>query len=82
MNTLYIPRPLHLDIHQDHIRSDHGMSVEETTCLQRRPKRLIAPNDPILTLPAADRIRYHNVTHIPHEKWCKNCVEGRMTKDH
>ena len=57
------------------------MSVEELTCLQMRPKRLIAPNDPVPTLPDAGRIGYHNVTHIPHVKWCNHCVEGRMTKD-
>ena len=81
-HIIYFPRPLHSDIQLGHIMGDHGASVGETTHLERRPKRLIQPNDPVLTLPAAERIRYHNVTHIPHERWCRHCVEGRMTKDH
>ena len=28
-----------------------------------------------------DKIQEHLVTHLPHQKWCRHCVEGRMIKD-
>ena len=48
----------------------------------RRPEKLIRINGEVSKLPSQKVIDRHNLTHLPHEKWCVHCVEGRAIKDH
>ena len=46
-----------------------------------KPQKLIRLNGEITKLPSKAVIAKHNLTHLPHEKWCVHCVEGRAVKD-
>merc|ERR1712168_1724688 len=70
-----------LDPAWDQIIQNYGSSADDVTNKQRKPDSIVR----IKTIPkktSEQAISKHNVTHIPHEAWCKHCVEGRMVKDH
>merc|ERR1711915_385898 len=47
----------------------------------KRPEKLIRLKSEVSKLPPQKVIDKHNLTHLPHEKWCLHCVEGRAIKD-
>ena len=47
----------------------------------KRPEKLIRIKSEVSKLPSQKVIDKHNLTHLPHEKWCLHCVEGRAVKD-
>ena len=80
-NFIIVPNKLELDPEYDQIIQNYGESVDDVTNKKRKPAEIVKLNT-IPKIPSDEAVQKHNVSHIPHERWCKHCVEGRMVKDH
>merc|ERR1711915_350527 len=66
---------------QDNYINEHETPEDPNKLCSKRPGKLIRLKSEVSKLPSQKVIDKHNLTHLPHAKWCLHCVEGRAVKD-
>ena len=66
---------------QDNNISENETPEDPNKLCSKRPGELIRLKSEVSKLPSQKVIDKHNLTHLPHAKWCLHCVEGRAVTD-
>jgi hypothetical protein len=68
---------------EEYTDSEIGAEVEQEYKVRNniKTRKTLVQVQPEVKFPSLEEINRHNVTHIPHQKWCEHCVKGRIIRD-